>query len=242
MTPVPFEAVIPGPPFAQPRPRAFTRGFRKNAKGRMVPIVRVHDAESAVAWKAGAAAIFRAALAALPGHGYPAAVPVSVTIVAAFPRPRSEARAGGPVEWSARQVDDGDNIAKAVLDAGIRVLWPNDGWVSRLVVLRVLAPAGHHGAVGVRVAPLRHDDVAENWWPSLATAPAPTRWGRARAGSRGGRRLPDDVVARLRAAAGAPTHGRGGTCRTRRCPACRALAKLRRDEPLAFWSVEEPGA
>lgn len=236
--PAHLEIVIPTPPFAQPRPRAVARGFCRTRKGKLVPVIRVHDTESAVAWKALAATIFRAALAAHPGHGYPAQEPLSVRIVAAFPRPRSEARVVAPAEWSARQVDDADNVAKAVLDAGLGILWPNDGWVSHLEVARVLAPAGHAGAVGLRVAPLPHDTVTAWWWPSVASAPRPRPAAVARARrSRAGRRLPDDVVARLRAAAGSPTHGPGGTCRTQRCPACRALARLRKDEPLAFWSA-----
>jgi Holliday junction resolvase RusA-like endonuclease len=139
-----LELVLPGAPYAWPRPRVDMRGG----------YAHLHPPAEAEAWRSVTQAVYRDAIAKLPnGHGYPAHGPVAVEILAAFPRPQS-APAGATVEWAQRERDDVDNLAKGILDAGLRVLWHDDGFVAKLIVERVLAPRGHPGATLVRVRPL----------------------------------------------------------------------------------------
>lgn len=81
--------------------------------------------------------------------------PLSVTIEAVFARPRSERI--GIRSWCDRCVGDGDNIAKAALDAANGILWRDDSQVAQLVVLRLVGARGESAHVRMTVATLSGD-------------------------------------------------------------------------------------
>ncbi len=122
----------PGEPKGQPRPRAFARKMG----GKYV--ARVFDAGTAEGWKA------QVALAAKP-HRPPSPLtgPLAVELWFHFPRPKAHYRGGNPhrglrpdaPHWHTGK-PDGDNLAKAVLDAltQIGAFWRDDSQVAYLTI------------------------------------------------------------------------------------------------------------
>lgn len=122
---------IPGPPFALMRARIGRRGR----------FARMYDPEQNTSWK-GAAAVHM--LAARQAAGVqPLAGPISLTVVAYFPCPKTDERKRKPCpeRWSMSQ-KDADNILKAVGDAGNGVLWNDDRQVVNASVQKRIAAQG----------------------------------------------------------------------------------------------------
>ena len=125
-----LEITVPGEPVAQGRPR----GFYRPGIG-----VRMYDPGKSRSWKGMAQVHMREALAAA-GAGSPlfAAGPVELLVVAVFTCPRSQWRKRDPLQRRPKATrPDGENIAKAVQDAGTGILWLDDAQVARLVVEKV---------------------------------------------------------------------------------------------------------
>lgn len=131
-----IEFEVPGKPHAQGRQRGMRRG----------PGIHFYDAPASRIWKEGAAKIMLAARGrrrALEG-------PVAVEIEAVFVRSvRSATRS-----WCAVRNGDADNIAKAVLDAGNKVLWADDAQVCSLFVTRQWGSRDDSPHIRVRVTSL----------------------------------------------------------------------------------------
>lgn len=135
---------IPGDPVAQGRGRAVRFGNS----------VRVIDPSKSRSWK-GAAQVHMiqarsSALVFAPMEG-----PLVVTVLATWARPKSHPKRNPPTWRTSRP--DADNVAKAVLDAGIAVLWADDSSVVRLVVEKRYGP---ESSVVVTVEPVQAIDSA----------------------------------------------------------------------------------
>lgn len=128
---------IPGPPVAQGRGRAVP-----TAAG-----LRVMDPKRSAAWK-GTAQVWMLRGRNLAGIHAPFARPLAVTVTAVFGRPKAERRQGR--QWRPSR-PDADNLAKAVLDAGISVLWRDDDQVVLLEVRKVVATGGEEPHVEVLI-------------------------------------------------------------------------------------------
>lgn len=140
----PLEITLPGEPCAQGRPRAFYRpGIG----------VRMYDPEKSRSWKGMAQVHMREALAAA-GAGSPlfADGPVELLVVAVFTCPRSHWRKRDPIPRRPKATrPDGENIAKAIQDAGTGILWLDDAQVARLVVEKVYGAQGESPMVQLTV-------------------------------------------------------------------------------------------
>lgn len=119
---------IPGVPVAQGRGRAVRMGAG----------VRVIDPERSRSWK-GAAAVFMLQARNAAGLHAPMDGPLSVTIDAYWPRPKSLPKRMGHERLPRPSRPDVDNIAKAVMDAGNGVLWADDGQVVELTIRKWVA-------------------------------------------------------------------------------------------------------
>ena len=99
-----FEASIPGPPVGKGRPRASTRGG----------FVRLYTPPKTAQWEGLAAVVLRG----LWGGQPPVEDPVSVGILALFPRPQRMLWKRKPMPREPYvQKPDLDNVVKAVLDS-----------------------------------------------------------------------------------------------------------------------------
>jgi Holliday junction resolvase RusA-like endonuclease len=119
---------IPGEPVAQGRGKAFMR------PGMSAP--RIYDPAKSRSWKGAAQVHYQTALERerRPVPAFPAGVAVELHVRAVFTCPKSHHRKV-PVERRPKAYgQDGDNIAKAVQDAGNGILWADDSQVVRLVV------------------------------------------------------------------------------------------------------------
>lgn len=130
-----------GDPKGQPRPRAFARGGK----------ARVFDPGTAEGWKSAVAV---AAHPVLVGNKFSG--PLSVEIRCYFRRPKGHStkrglRPNAPLWMTSKP--DGDNIAKAVLDALTTLgAWGDDAQCARLVIeKRYVAPDCPVGA-HIRIA------------------------------------------------------------------------------------------
>lgn len=130
-----FRFEIPGEPVAQGRGRAVRFGDS----------VRVIDPSKSRSWKAMARTyMVRARARAMifaPLEGA-----LSVEITAVFSRPKSHPKRNPPRFKTSRP--DGDNICKAVLDAGNLLIWQDD---STVVDLRITKTYGSVPCVAVVV-------------------------------------------------------------------------------------------
>lgn len=125
---------IPGEPVAQGRPRFSTRGG----------FPRAFDPPKSRSWKAEARAAM--VVAVVEGQSvyrsgslaFPKGVPLNVSVLAVFSRPKSAGKKPGRLLKVTRP--DAENVAKAVLDAGTGVLWADDSQVVDLAVSK------RHGA------------------------------------------------------------------------------------------------
>ena len=133
---------IPGPPFAQPRPR-----FARRSK-----FVKTYDAPEAVSWKGAAQVHMRGAMRAAGLSPYD--VPLYVRIVAVFECPQSDHRKTAPVPRRPYVgLKDWDNIGKAVCDAGNGVLYLDDRLIARASVTCWVGAQGEAPYVEIYVAP-----------------------------------------------------------------------------------------
>lgn len=135
---------IPGAPVAQGRGRAVRFGAS----------VRVIDPAKSRSWK-GAAQVHMIQARARALVFAPLEGPLAVTVIATWARPKSQPKRNPPIYRTSRP--DADNVAKAVLDAGIAVLWADDSCVVRLVVEKRYGPESN---VVVTVAPVEAEVAA----------------------------------------------------------------------------------
>ena len=139
-----FTLNIPGTPVAQPRHRISTRGgYAKTYLPKDHPI---HAFKQAIALQAAGGGLFSG--------------PVEVSIVAWFPMPSSwskKKRKQHEWRWHT-QKPDGDNLAKAVLDA-LKEHWNDDCQVAMLTVRK----RWHSGAglTEIRVSEIQEDVGSE---------------------------------------------------------------------------------
>ncbi len=145
-----LDIFLPGEPVAQGRGRAGVV-YRKGGVPVMVngrPMVRVHDPEKSRSWKGTAQVHIQEAMAGEPLlEG-----PLRVEILAIFTCPKSawKKRAPVPRRWHTGAKDT-DNIAKAVLDSGLGVLYVDDGQVAELRVRKVIGAQGEAPGVHLQV-------------------------------------------------------------------------------------------
>ena len=118
---LPMTITIPGEPCAQGRGRAV----------RMGNTVRVIDPAKSRSWK-GVAAVFMQQGRNAAGVFAPLDGPLDVTVVATWLTLKSASKRNPPVFKTTRP--DGDNVLKAVLDAGNGILWADDACCVRLTV------------------------------------------------------------------------------------------------------------
>lgn len=124
---------VPGPPVAQPRAAATTIGGH----------ARMYTPTKNKGGRSNGIAEYKALVRRMFGEawsGAPLAGPVSVEIVAVFPRPQSHVWKRRPMPRCRHTTrPDADNVAKAVLDALTDLAWRNDTQVARLVVAKWIA-------------------------------------------------------------------------------------------------------
>lgn len=114
-----------GDPVPQPRPRFTRRGFAYTPSKHPVH-----------AWKAAVLGAARAVLADLPDLTYPRGGPFWVSLGFSF-----GVRRYNPDGWgSFQRGQDVDNLAKAVLDALLRVVWWDDRQIVELCVRKIESP------------------------------------------------------------------------------------------------------
>lgn len=125
--------VIPGIPFAQPRPRAFVNPRTGRAA--------VHSSPKEQTWRKYAQDYMREAVieAGCDEPMFPEG-PLRLEVVAVFPCPASRRLKRGlrPAEWRDK-LPDASNVAKAVEDAANGILWMDDRQVAALLVKKVTA-------------------------------------------------------------------------------------------------------
>lgn len=129
-------ATIPGQPVAQGRGRAVRFGDS----------VRVIDPAKSRSWK-GVASYYLMMARRAAGLASPYDVPLRVEIDAYFKRPKS--MKPGPATFRPSR-PDADNVAKAVLDAGLSVAWTDDAIVVELLIRKWFAATGDVPRVEVR--------------------------------------------------------------------------------------------
>lgn len=138
---------IPGDPVPQGRPR-----FARTRRGG----VRTYSPEASSIWRHVAALHYLNAIRAA-GHERPMfreGTALTVRVLAVFPCPSGaqRKRTPAPSRPYVAQRNDGDNLAKAVMDAGNAVIWNDDGQVAHLVVERWWGAQGEAPFVRVEVA------------------------------------------------------------------------------------------
>jgi Holliday junction resolvase RusA-like endonuclease len=132
---------IPGEPQAQGRGRAAVVNGH----------ARIYDPKGSREWKGAAAWTMRQAMGETPLFS----VALEVEITAYFSCPKSDEKKRAPRarRWHAKKPDP-DNVAKAVLDAGLGVIWRDDSQISRLIVTKIIAAQGEAPRVEIRVLAL----------------------------------------------------------------------------------------
>lgn len=143
-----FVLAIAGEPQPQQRHRVASWGGR----------ARMYDPEESVAWKRTAAATMRLALSTqrLQAPLFKD-VPLELHVLALFSCPKSHHRKREPLPRRPlleETYGDVDNLAKAVMDAGNGLLWPDDAQVVRLVSEKLYAAQGEPPRVLLMVRPL----------------------------------------------------------------------------------------
>ncbi len=140
-----IQVTIPGEPVGKGRPRVTRTGHAFTP-----PKTR--------AWTTKAAKIFRAARV-----GEPITDAVRVIVVAVKARPQRLLRKKDPAEriWRTTK-PDGDNVAKAVLDAATKAdVWGDDAQVARLEVRSVYAAKGEGACVEVWIMDCDGGELAQ---------------------------------------------------------------------------------
>lgn len=133
-----------GDPKGQPRPRAFARGGK----------ARVFDPGTAEGWKSAVAV---AAHPVLVGNKFDG--PLSVEIRCYFRRPKGHStkrglRPNAPLWMTSKP--DGDNIAKAVLDALTSLgAWADDAQVACLVVEKLYTTLDQPVGARIRISEIK---------------------------------------------------------------------------------------
>lgn len=119
--------------------------YRTDIKGQGI---RTYDPAKSRNWKAEAK---HAMLQALTGPPFTDG-PLAVRVVATFSCPRSQWRKRSPWQrrWHAKR-PDGENVAKAVLDAATGILWADDAQVARLEVEKWIGAQGEMPGVWISV-------------------------------------------------------------------------------------------
>lgn len=132
---------IPGDPVAQGRPKFAV----VNGHG------RAYDPKKSRTWKATAQDFMRQAA----DKPYPPKAALHVQVYAVFRCPKGDYRVinPAPLRWHVKR-PDGDNILKAVKDAGSGVLWLDDAQVAKATVTKLIAPQGEAPRVVIIVREL----------------------------------------------------------------------------------------
>ena len=137
---------IPGKPHPQGRPRAVRRGKYASTHNRPID----ND------WKSAARAVLFAQVDQRPlvAEG----VPIELQIFSIFAMPTSRHRKRQPrsAEWHTKQ-GDGDNLAKAVMDAANGIVWHDDRQVSDLRVRKIIAAQGEPAKTVIKLRSLQGD-------------------------------------------------------------------------------------
>lgn len=137
---------IPGEPVAQGRPRAFKVGAG----------IRTFDPPKSRNWKAYAADLMGQARGGPDLDITFPEIPLSVRVVAVFSCPKSAWKKREPVPRRPHaKRPDGENVAKAVLDAATGAgIWCDDAQVARLTIEKFIGAQGEPPHVVVEVTPL----------------------------------------------------------------------------------------
>lgn len=147
---VELRIVLPGEPVPQGRGKVGRWASKDGRSG-----IAVRDPTKSRNWKAYAVGLYREALASrgLPMPLAGPAVPVEVELAAYFTCPASHHRKTVPVPQRPHVGPRGDvdNLLKAALDAGIGVLWLDDGQVYRARVQKLVAAQGEAPRVELTV-------------------------------------------------------------------------------------------
>ena len=136
--------VVPGVPVAQGRPRATVVGGH----------ARVYSPRPAADWRGRAQVLMRDAkcsCGAEDSAAFGPGIALRVDVDAYWPQPTSTPkRDRGRVAWRPSR-PDGDNILKAVQDAGNGVLWHDDAQIVEACVRKYVAAYGAAARVEIRV-------------------------------------------------------------------------------------------
>lgn len=131
-----IRVVIPGLPVAQGRPRLAVVGGH----------ARAYSPAKATSWRGSAQVHMQRALsecvAPWATPAFPPGVPLHVSIEAVWSQPASAPKRDRALRRYRPSRPDGDNVGKAVLDAGNGILWHDD---AQVVVLHVVKVTGAHG-------------------------------------------------------------------------------------------------
>lgn len=120
------QVTIPGKPVAQGRPRFVSK-----------PFPRAIDPDRSKDWKGRAQVLMSAAVET--GPPFPRGTPLRLEVVAVFQCPSSDARKRVPRGRRPHaKRPDGDNLLKAVKDAGSGVLWHDDAQITDARVVKVI--------------------------------------------------------------------------------------------------------
>ena len=139
-----IELVVPAVPVAQPRQRhAMIAGHVRNYTPSKHP---VNDFKATVrmAW-----------FKIVPGGKWDFSAPVSLKIIAVFPRPKSKTKKTGrnPREWKASK-PDWDNVGKAVSDCLEGLAYNNDSQIVQALVYKFIAAADEQPHVSIVIETL----------------------------------------------------------------------------------------
>lgn len=138
-----LRVVIPGVPVAQGRGRAVRFGNS----------VRVIDPASSRSWK-GAAQVHMLKARQEAGVYSALDAPLSLVVLAWWPRPKSLPKKHGPDHYYRPSRPDCDNVLKAVMDAGNGTLWADDCQIVRAVVEKYVCGVMDQPCVAVTVTTL----------------------------------------------------------------------------------------
>lgn len=169
MTPLVFQ--VPGDPHAQGRARMRVI----QTKGRA--FASAYDPKESRDWKATVSQIMGDALRDryrdtepvanadgakhADGYPFPLDAVLDVAVFALFPCPKGDHRKiPVPRRWCGK-AKDADNIAKAIMDAGNGVLYPDDRAIAHLDAWKIIAAQGEPPRTIVSIRQLGEDDLVD---------------------------------------------------------------------------------
>lgn len=160
---IPLVFVVPGDPHAQGRARM--RVIRTKAGG---SFATAYDPKESRDWKATVSQIMGDAAAEwmrtdgpIDHHTYPFPLDalLDVVVFALFPCPKGDHRKiPVPRRWCGK-AKDADNLAKAIMDAGNGVIYPDDRAIAHLDAFKIIAAQGEPPKTVVSIRPLDEADL-----------------------------------------------------------------------------------